>query len=51
VAFSAIDASRQGFTTFMIEDASRAIDMAGSLEAAHEKMADAGVTIIQSSDL
>lgn len=51
VAFSAIDASRQGFTTFMIEDASRAIDMSGSLEAAHEKMADAGVTIIRSSDL
>ncbi|KZM50077.1 bifunctional nicotinamidase/pyrazinamidase [Labrenzia sp. OB1] len=51
VAFSAIDASRQGFTTFVIEDASRAIDMAGSLAAAHEKMVDADVTIIQSTDL
>jgi hypothetical protein len=35
----------------MIEDACRAIDLAGSLEAARRAMDQAGVLVIRSSDL
>ncbi len=35
----------------MIEDASRGIDLNGSLKAAWDKMAKAGVKRIQSSDI
>ena len=44
VAFSALDARATGFDTSVIEDACRAIDANGSLEAAWARMAAAGVT-------
>jgi nicotinamidase/pyrazinamidase len=43
VHYSAIDARRLGFDTVVIEDGCRAIDLAGSLNAAWAAMADAGV--------
>jgi nicotinamidase/pyrazinamidase len=51
VAFSALDARAKGFETFVIEDACRAIDADGSLDAAWKKMAAAAVTRVLSSDL
>ena len=45
VAWSAIDAAKLGFETRVIEDACRAIDMDGSLDAARTAMRDAGVTL------
>ncbi|NHF73134.1 bifunctional nicotinamidase/pyrazinamidase [Paracoccus xiamenensis] len=45
VAWSAIDAARLGFTTRVIEDATRAIDLNGSRAAAREAMRAAGVTL------
>jgi nicotinamidase/pyrazinamidase len=43
VHYSAIDARRLGFDVVVIEDGCRAIDLAGSLEAAWVAMAAAGV--------
>jgi nicotinamidase/pyrazinamidase len=43
VGYSAIDARRLGFTTVLIEAGCRAIDLAGSLEAAWAEMNAAGV--------
>src|SRR5918992_115419 len=40
-----------GFTAYVIEDATRAIDLDGSLAAAWKKMTEAGVKRIQSSDI
>lgn len=51
VAFSAIDAARQGFAVTVIEDACRAIDLDGSLGAARAGMAEAGVRTLRLSDL
>lgn len=51
VAWTALDARKLGFTTYVIEDATRAIDLNGSLAAAWKQMADAGVKRIQSSDI
>jgi nicotinamidase/pyrazinamidase len=51
VAWSAIDARKAGFETYVIEDACRAIDNQGSLAKAWEDMAKAGVKRIQSADL
>ncbi len=51
VQFSALDARQQGFATFLIEDACRAIDLDGSLDAALAAMAGAGVGFIQSNEL
>jgi nicotinamidase/pyrazinamidase len=51
VAWSALDARAAGFTTLVIEDACRAIDMNGSLDKAWQDMSAVGVTRIQSSDL
>jgi nicotinamidase/pyrazinamidase len=51
VAFSALDARAAGFRTVVIEDACRAIDLAGSLAAAWKKMTDAGVERIDSARL
>jgi nicotinamidase/pyrazinamidase len=51
VAWSAIDARRFAFQVFVIEDATRGIDTNGSLAAAWNAMASAGVQRIQSSDL
>jgi nicotinamidase/pyrazinamidase len=51
VAYSAIDAARQGFTAFVVLDACRAIDLGGSLETAIQAMNDAGVRFIESPQL
>jgi len=51
VAWSAVDARKFGFTTYVIEDATRAIDLNGSLAAAWKQMTDAGVKRIQSADI
>jgi nicotinamidase/pyrazinamidase len=51
VAFSAVDARKSGFETFVIEDACRAIDADGSLAAAWDRMKAAGVRRIQSRDI
>jgi nicotinamidase/pyrazinamidase len=51
VAWSALDARRQGFEAFVIEDACRGIDTQGSLAKAWADMNSAGVKRIQSSDL
>ena len=51
VFYTAIDARKDGFEAVMIEDACRAIDLEGSLEAARRAMAEAGVQVIHSSDL
>jgi nicotinamidase/pyrazinamidase len=51
VAWTAIDARSLGFDTYVIEDATRAINLNGSLEAAWKKMASAGIHRIQSGDL
>lgn len=45
VAWSAIDAAKLGFRPFVIEKATRAIDLDGSLDAAQAAMQAAGVTI------
>ena len=45
VAFSALDAVRQGFKTTVRLDACRGIDLNGSLEAMLQRMRDAGVTL------
>jgi nicotinamidase/pyrazinamidase len=51
VAWSALDARAAGFETWVIEDACRAIDLAGSCEQARRDMQDAGVRLISSADL
>lgn len=51
VAWSAVDARKAGFTTYVIEDATRAIDLNGSLAAAWKQMTEAGVKRIQSRDI
>ncbi len=51
VAFSAIDAAKDGFEAVVIEDACRAIDLDGSLAAAREAMTQAGVQFVDSSAL
>jgi nicotinamidase/pyrazinamidase len=51
VAWTALDARKANFKAAVIEDASRGIDLNGSLKAAWDKMAKAGVKRIQSSDI
>ena len=51
VAWSALDARKQGFEALVIEDACRGIDTQGSLAKAWADMSSAGVKRIQSSDL
>ena len=51
VAYSAIDARRQGFAAFVLLDACRAIDLDGSLSAATARMRDAGVMLVGDSGL
>ncbi len=51
VAFSAIDAAKDGFEAVVIEDACRAIDLDGSLATAREAMTQAGVQFVDSSAL
>jgi nicotinamidase/pyrazinamidase len=51
VAWTALDARKLGFDVYVIEDATRAIDLNGSLAAAWKEMADAGVKRIKASDI
>ena len=51
VGWSAIDARRAGMDVWVIEDACRAIDLNGSLEAAWNSMEQEGVLRISSSDI
>jgi nicotinamidase/pyrazinamidase len=51
VAWTALDARKLGFTTYVIEDATRAIDLNGSLAAAWKQMTEAGVKRIQARDI
>eukprot|EP01037_Dinobryon_pediforme_P017997 gene17997-18233_t len=48
VAFSALDAAKLGFETYVITDLCRAIDQNGSLAKATQHMTAAGVTLIDS---
>lgn len=50
VAWSAVDAARHGFSTHVIDEACRAIDVDGSLAQAYADMAGAGVLIAPLSD-
>jgi nicotinamidase/pyrazinamidase len=50
VAWTALDARKLKFDSVVIEDACRAIDMQGSLEATWERMKKAGVVRVQSGD-
>ena len=51
VAYSALDARKEGFDVVLIEDACRAIDMDGSLQAALDNMDTAGVHRITADQL
>ena len=51
VAWTALDARRLGYDTWVVEDATRAIDLNGSLDAAWREMTAQGVVRIQSADL
>jgi nicotinamidase/pyrazinamidase len=51
VAWTALDARKLGFNVYVIEDATRAIDLNGSLAAAWKQMEAAGVKRIQSGDV
>lgn len=51
VAWTAMDARKAGFETYVVEDATRAIDLNGSLAAAWKQMTAKGVKRIQSGDL
>lgn len=46
VAWSSVDAARLGFRVSVIEEATRAIDLNGSREAARNSMREAGVQLI-----
>ncbi len=49
VRYSAVDARREGFEVFVIEDACRSIDVDGSLAAAMAEMSQAGVELIEAN--
>ena len=51
VAWTAMDARKLGFEVYVIEDATRAIDLNGSLAAAWKQMSAKGVKRIQSGDI
>ena len=51
VAWTAIDACELGFSTYVIEDATKAIDLNGSLEQAWQQMLAHGGQRIQSADI
>ena len=51
VSWSAVDAARHGFTTYVIEDACRALDVDGSLAKAYAAMAAAGVRRVRLADV
>ena len=49
--YSALDARREGFEVFVVEDGVRGIDLDGSLTAAWERMAAAGVHRIRETHI
>ncbi|MCX4165254.1 MULTISPECIES: bifunctional nicotinamidase/pyrazinamidase [Paraburkholderia] len=51
VAWSALDARAAGFDVALIEDASRAIDLNGSLDAAWRQLDAAGVARVQAAEV
>ena len=51
VAWTALDARKAGFETYVVEDACRGIDTQGSLAKAWDEMAKAGVERIKSTDI
>jgi nicotinamidase/pyrazinamidase len=52
VKFTALDALRLGFKTFVIEDACRGVEVnAGDIARAVEEMREAGARIVESNDL
>ena len=51
VAWTAQDAAAAGVKTYLIEDASRAIDAGGSLAAAMAGLKTAGVGVIEKKDV
>lgn len=51
VAWSALDARLRGFESIVIDEACRAIDTGGSLDAARRAFADAGVRLLASDAL
>ena len=51
VAWTAVDAKKAGFETWIVEDACRGIDTKGSMAAAWRDMQKAGVKKIQSADV
>jgi nicotinamidase/pyrazinamidase len=51
VAWTALDARKAGFDTYVIEDACRGIDLNGSVAAAWREMRMHGVSRIQSTDI
>ena len=51
VQYSALDARREGFEVFVVEDGVRGIDLEGSLAAAWERMAAGGVRRIREADV
>ncbi|QHJ01593.1 bifunctional nicotinamidase/pyrazinamidase [Xylophilus rhododendri] len=51
VAWTAMDARKNGFEVYVVEDATRGIDLNGSVAAAWKQMAAKGVKRIQSSDI
>jgi nicotinamidase/pyrazinamidase len=51
VAWSALDARAAGFEVAVIEDATRAIDLSGSLDNAWRELRAAGVERVQSAEL
>ncbi len=51
VGFTALDAIKEGFEVFIIEDATRSVDMPGTIEKMRKDLDAAGVKIIQSNQL
>lgn len=51
VKWSALDGIKEGFNVFVIEDASKGIDLNNSVEKAWEEMENAGAVRIQSKDI
>lgn len=51
VAWTAIDATELGFNTYVVEDATKAIDLNGSLQQAWQQMLASGVKRILSRDI
>ncbi|MGB0843865.1 MAG: bifunctional nicotinamidase/pyrazinamidase [Alphaproteobacteria bacterium] len=51
VGFSALDAVKFGFETYVVEDLCRAIDLDGSLDTAYDKFKASGIHCIKAVDI